>query len=111
MSQSKSMKNNSLVARNSRNLPEQTTSDLPSRNVVLNTFNQQSEDEAHLREFLFSLRKYWLLVVGVPLLVTALVAVYMARQPSIYEASARVQVRSRKRQPNIGEQQRWNLCR
>lgn len=99
---SKSMKNNSLVARNSRNLPEQTTTDLPSRSVVLNTFHQQSEDEAHLKEFLFSLRKYWLLVVGVPLLVTALMAVYMARQPNIYEASARVQVDLENGSPTLG---------
>src|SRR5688500_19299533 len=102
MSQRKSMKSNSLVATNPRNLPEQTAAELPSRNVVFNAIRHQSEDEAHLKEFLFSLRKYWLLVVGVPLLITALVAVYMFREPSIYESMAGVQVALEKSSPTLG---------
>lgn len=102
MNQNKGMKNNLLVSRTSRNLPEKTTAELPQRSYQANPFPAQSQDEAHLKEFLFSLRKYWLLIVGVTLLVTALVAVYMARQPSIYEASARVQVDLENGSPTLG---------
>ncbi|HKO98095.1 MAG TPA: polysaccharide biosynthesis tyrosine autokinase [Pyrinomonadaceae bacterium] len=102
MNRNKDMKNNSLVARSSQNLPEPIKSEVPQRSFAADVFHRQSEDAAHLKEFLFSLRKYWLLVVGIPLLVTALVAVYMARQPSIYEAMARVQVDLENSSPTLG---------
>jgi succinoglycan biosynthesis transport protein ExoP len=96
------MKNKLLVESTSRNLPESSAAELPMQGYGANGFHVQSEDEAHLREFLFSMRKYWLLIVGVVLLCTALVAVYMARQPNIYEASARVQVDLENASPTLG---------
>ena len=61
-----------------------------------------SEDKAHLQEFLFSLRKYWLLIIGLTLLCTALVAVYMARQPNVYEAGVQIQVDLENSSPTLG---------
>lgn len=93
------MRNNFLVESSSLNLPEPLTADLPQR---VNGINGHSEDKAHLQEFLFSLRKYWLLIIGLTFLCTALVAVYMARQPNVYEAGARVQVDLENANPTLG---------
>ena len=66
------------------------------------SFNGQSEDKAHLQEFLFSLRKYWLLIAGLTLLCTSLVGVYMARQPNLYEANVQIQVDLENPSPTLG---------
>lgn len=55
-------------------------------------YNQDRDDRRHLRDYLRSIRKRWWLIVGFTLLVSMLVAVYMARKPDIYAARARVQV-------------------
>jgi len=49
-------------------------------------------DGIHLRDYWRILRKHLWLIAGVTLLITSLVAVYMARQPEVYVATARVQV-------------------
>ena len=64
--------------------------------------DRQSEDKAHLQEFLFSLRKYWLLIAGLTMLCTALVGVYMARQPNLYEANVQIQVDLENSSPTLG---------
>lgn len=69
---------------------------------MMNGSNGHSEDKAHLQEFLFSLRKYWLLIVGLTLLCTALVGVYMARQPNVYEANVQIQVDLENPSPTLG---------
>jgi succinoglycan biosynthesis transport protein ExoP len=92
-------KNTFLVQRGSSNLPEPIAADPPQR---VNRLNVQSEDKAHLQELLFSLRKYWLLIIGLTVLCTALMAVYMARQANVYEASARVQVDLENASPMLG---------
>jgi capsular exopolysaccharide synthesis family protein len=51
-----------------------------------------AEDAPHLREYWRSLRRYRLLILGITLIGTLLATLYMARQPDIYEAEARVQV-------------------
>jgi polysaccharide biosynthesis transport protein len=68
----------------------------------LSTFHSPSDDKAHLQEFLFALRKYWLLIAGVTILITALVGFYMARQPNVYEAAVRVQVDLENSNPTLG---------
>ena len=45
-----------------------------------------------LHEYWGSVRKHFLLVIAIVVLVTALTTVYMARQPNVYESSSRVQV-------------------
>jgi polysaccharide biosynthesis transport protein len=111
MKQNNGMKNNLLVESTSRNLAEasaprslQRGDGMNGINGVngVNGFHAQSEDAAHLREFMFSLRKYWLLILGVTMLSTALVAVYMFKQPNIYEADARVQVDLENPSPTLG---------
>ena len=47
-----------------------------------------------LREYWRSVRKHLWLVMGIVVLVTALTAIYMSRQPDIYESLSRVQVDS-----------------
>jgi hypothetical protein len=49
-------------------------------------------DEVHLRDYWRNIRKHIWLVIGIVTLTTMLVAVYMARQPDIFQAEARVQV-------------------
>lgn len=50
------------------------------------------EDRAHLRKFLRSVRDRLWVVVAITAVCTALVAIYMAYQPDLYEAKAQVQV-------------------
>jgi polysaccharide biosynthesis transport protein len=64
--------------------------------------DRQSEDKVHLQEFLFSLRKYWLLIAGLTMLCTSLVGVYMARQPNLYEANVQIQVDLENSSPTFG---------
>jgi len=45
-----------------------------------------------LHEYWGSVRKHFLLVIAIVVLVTALTTVYMARQPDVYESLSRVQV-------------------
>jgi len=45
-----------------------------------------------LYEYWTSIRKHWVLVISIMLLVTAVAAIYMARQPDVYESVSRVQV-------------------
>ena len=64
--------------------------------------DRHSEDKAHLQEFLFSLRKYWLLIAGLTMLCTTLVGIYMARQPNLYEANVQIQVDLENPSPTLG---------
>ncbi|HEY0079659.1 MAG TPA: polysaccharide biosynthesis tyrosine autokinase [Pyrinomonadaceae bacterium] len=52
----------------------------------------ESEDAAHVRDFLHCVRRYLWLIISVVFISTALVGLYMARQPDLYEAEAQVQV-------------------
>jgi succinoglycan biosynthesis transport protein ExoP len=99
MKQKQDTRNNSLVERKSLQVTETTAIDYPQR---VNGFHATSDDKAHLQEFLFALRKYWLLIAGVTILITALVGVYMARQPNVYEAAVRVQVDLENSSPTLG---------
>lgn len=99
MKQKQDTRNNSLVERKSLQVTETATIDYPQR---VNGFHATSDDKAHLQEFLFALRKYWLLIAGVTILITALVGVYMARQPNVYEAAVRVQVDLENSSPTLG---------
>ncbi len=49
-------------------------------------------DRAHLRKFLRSIRERLWVIAAITILSTALVGVYMAYQPNLYEAKAQVQV-------------------
>jgi capsular exopolysaccharide synthesis family protein len=51
-----------------------------------------SRDRERLREFLSALRRRWWVVVAVTALFTGGMALFMARQPDLYEAEAQVQV-------------------
>jgi succinoglycan biosynthesis transport protein ExoP len=51
-----------------------------------------SDDHLRFSDYWRALRKRLLLIVGIAVLVTLSAAIYMARQPDIYQAKARVQV-------------------
>ncbi|HYG81391.1 MAG TPA: polysaccharide biosynthesis tyrosine autokinase, partial [Pyrinomonadaceae bacterium] len=51
-----------------------------------------ADDKAHLRKFLRSVRERLWVVAAITFAATALVGVYMAYQPDLYEAKAQVQV-------------------
>lgn len=57
---------------------------------------------ARLLEYWRSIRKHIWLVIGIICLMTMLAAIYMARQPDIYEAHARVQVDLEINNPALG---------
>lgn len=50
------------------------------------------EDQVRFGDYLRSVRKHLLLISGIAILATVAAAVYMARQPDVYQAKARVQV-------------------
>lgn len=56
------------------------------------SYKSFSEGSAKIFEYLNVIRKRLWLIVGLVVLVTTLTAIYVARQPNVYEASARVQV-------------------
>lgn len=99
MKQRQAASNNMLAPRGSSSLSHPLAVEIQQ---PLNGSNGHSEDKAHLQEFLFSLRKYWLLIVGLTLLCTALTAVYMARQPNLYEANVQIQVDLENPSPTLG---------
>jgi polysaccharide biosynthesis transport protein len=51
-----------------------------------------ADDKAHLRKFLHSIRERLWVIAAITVLSTALVGIYMAYQPNLYEAKAQVQV-------------------
>lgn len=63
---------------------------------------EESTGYARLSEYWHSVRKHIWLVLGIIALVTALVAVYMARQADIYEARGRLQVDLEINNPALG---------
>src|SRR6185503_10002869 len=60
------------------------------------------EGEIHLRDYWRSIRNHLWLIAGIAAIVTFLAAVYMARQPDVYEARSRVQVDSETYSPALG---------
>jgi succinoglycan biosynthesis transport protein ExoP len=52
----------------------------------------KDENATHMREYWRAVRKRLWLVIGITLIITMLVAIYVARKPDVYEAQARVQV-------------------
>ena len=52
----------------------------------------ETEPDRHIRDYWRSVRKHLWLVIGITMLITMLVSIYMARQPDVFLAQARVQV-------------------
>ena len=57
---------------------------------------------SRLHDYWRSARKHFWLILGIMLLITTLAAFYMARQPDVYEARARVQVDLEVNNPGLG---------
>ena len=60
------------------------------------------EDEIHLRDYWRTIRKRLWLIIGLVLIVGMIVTLRQARQPDIYQASARVQVDAESFSPAMG---------
>src|SRR2546430_6201283 len=58
------------------------------------SYADDSNGYSRLRDYWRSIRKHVWVVIGIVVLVTSLTAVYMARQPDVYESLSRVQVDS-----------------
>jgi polysaccharide biosynthesis transport protein len=56
------------------------------------SYTDDVAEENHFREYLRAVRKHLWLIIGLTLIITALAAIYEARQPDIYMGQARVQV-------------------
>jgi len=64
-------------------------------------YRMDVEDKVHLLDYWRSIRKRLWLVIGVTVLLTSLVAIYMSRKPDIFEAKSQVQVDPEKINPSL----------
>jgi capsular exopolysaccharide synthesis family protein len=71
----------------------------------------EAEDGLHWRvhEYWVAARKHIWLIIGITVLITTLAAVYSARQPDIFEATAKVQVNTENTNPALGAFKSNNL--
>ncbi|MEO6392922.1 MAG: polysaccharide biosynthesis tyrosine autokinase [Pyrinomonadaceae bacterium] len=71
----------------------------------------ESEDGLYWRvhEYWAAARKHIWLIVGITLLITTLAAIYSARQPDVFEATAKVQVNTENTNPALGAFKSNNL--
>jgi capsular exopolysaccharide synthesis family protein len=54
--------------------------------------NEEGDEKLLLRNIFLTIRKHWLMILSLNLLITALAIVYVAQAPNYYSATARVQV-------------------
>ena len=67
--------------------------ELEEKDIGSSTANHDEDGQApNLRDYWRSVRRYRLLILSITLIGTLAAALYMARQPDVYEAEARVQV-------------------
>ena len=71
---------------------EKSSSALASNGNYQRYGDGDGSEENHFKEYLRSVRKHLWLVIGLTLVVTAVAAIYQARQPDVFAAHARVQV-------------------
>lgn len=83
------MRKNLLIESGSLDSRESLEAEYPQ---TVNGYDTYSDDRAHWRDFINSVRRYLFLIIGITALFTGLVAIFMARQPDLYEAEAQVQV-------------------
>lgn len=76
----------------------------PPENTSYGVYNNSPESEIHIRDYWYSVRKRLWLVLAITFLLTALITIYMARSPDIYQAEARVQVDLEAPNPALGSQ-------
>ncbi len=60
-----------------------------------------AQEGFQLFEYWRAIRKHLWLVIGIAVLMTTLTAIYMARKPSIYQASARIQIDLEQNNPDL----------
>src|SRR5436190_16951765 len=59
------------------------------------------QDGFQLSDYWRAIRKRLWLVIGIAVLMTTLTAIYMARKPNIYQATARIQVDLEQNNPDL----------
>jgi polysaccharide biosynthesis transport protein len=65
-------------------------------------YDNGKEQGLHLRDYWLIVRKHLWLIVGISVIIPTLVAIYMVRQPNVYEAHARIQVDLENANPLLG---------
>jgi len=65
---------------------------LPTPTILEQNMDAGGDSRMHLREYWLPVRKRLWLILSIAVFITTLTLIYMARQPDIYEAVARVQV-------------------
>lgn len=65
-------------------------------------YDRGEEQSSHLLDYWRVVRKHLWLIIGVTLLIPTIVAIYLIRQPDIYEAQARIQVDLENTNPLLG---------
>ncbi len=65
-------------------------------------YDRSEEQNSHLRDYWRVIQKHLWLIIGVSLLIPTLVAIYLIRQPDIFEAQARIQVDLENANPLLG---------
>lgn len=71
--------------------------DLPLEKHVATGYPQSASDQTHLRDYLNVVLKRKWIILGIMVIVTSLVALYMYRQPDIYMATTQLQIEPRTR--------------
>src|SRR2546421_3475537 len=66
------------------------------------SYDRTDEQTSNLVDYWRTIRKHVWLVIGISVLIPTLVAVYLVRQPDVYEAQARVQVDLENANPLLG---------
>src|SRR6266850_7501043 len=73
-----------------------------SRSNGAYSYDRPDEPASNLVDYWRIIRKHIWLVIGISVLLPTLVAVYLVRQPDVYEAQARVQVDLENANPLLG---------
>src|SRR5687768_1280854 len=87
---------------------EQIVLERPERNGVDGAahtsyaYDNEEKQGVHLLDYFRIVRKHLWLIIGIAVVIPTLVAIYLIRQPDIYEAQARIQVDLENANPLLG---------
>ena len=65
-------------------------------------YDNEEKQGVHLLDYFRIVRKHLWLIIGIAVVIPTLVAIYLIRQPDIYEAQARIQVDLENANPLLG---------
>jgi capsular exopolysaccharide synthesis family protein len=94
MNEPRSLIKSNAIADRQESLPAERSPQVSVSSLARGGYDYDRTEEAghHLRDYWRIIRKHFWLVVGLSVLIPTLVAIYLIRQPDVYEAQARIQV-------------------